>query len=743
MRKSHTILLSLLLALAAGPLYAGQLSAAHDGPILMRAGSALVRFKLVNNSNAPVPLSLSFSPASDLTSGMLVQAPKAEFTLEAGNAALPKQIDAGEPLNIVARMSDFTGSSLAAVRLYNGSAELGEWPVVALDDPLDLTLAGDGAPEKPLQLVWGREARLSLKNDSANFLPFDWTFNVNGGPAVNHGSVRLAPGTMTRIVVDPPLSAFSAADFIRAAPYSGELVLRMQVPSGVSPDLAPQRSLAVALQMSGLNPFWIAVSSYIYVTIFLVIGGLLSVLASTVLPNYLKKLDYWKHVTDLASRTSSVSTRVDSYLRVLLRLERKKIDVLLKGVHAFSFSASEDFSDIAIAVDSLQKRLEVAERLDDLRRQFESHCSTAPPSISDNIDRAINAAASQLHPFVLHDADVSAANTFLDKAESLLNGLSDNDTESRTIAANFIELQNRVSQFPAAFYADLKAALPGVFEILSHPFDDARNIAPEMFFAIDHGIAAIHALLNYAMVRASIPQAGSTNCVHPGQGLFQRLKDRECRLIEMLGTLSWQSLQAAINLVQQMREDIYEEDVLRELTSSRAHIIFDTQRARPYRPVFFSISFDDSRFNGAAAIENILVCWTFPNELKEQGWKVCHYFQGDEGTMVLGGARKVDIECEFFDSTGQQQSRCSTGIKVQAAFRHHEYSRARAELLRFLIAFGIALASLESGGLDQLAKLGFIQATIAIIALGFGADAIKNLLSQSAKAPPPAPPKST
>ena len=62
-----------------------------------------------------------------------------------------------------------------------------------------------------------------------------------------------------------------------------------------------------------------------------------------------------------------------------------------------------------------------------------------------------------------------------------------------------------------------------------------------------------------------------------------------------------------------------------------------------------------------------------------------------------------------------------------------EYSRFLAELLRFAIAFAVALASLLSGALDQLGKLDFIPATIAIIALGFGADSIKNLLTQAPK----------
>jgi hypothetical protein len=62
-------------------------------------------------------------------------------------------------------------------------------------------------------------------------------------------------------------------------------------------------------------------------------------------------------------------------------------------------------------------------------------------------------------------------------------------------------------------------------------------------------------------------------------------------------------------------------------------------------------------------------------------------------------------------------------------------SRAWVEIVRFLLAFGVALAGIEAGALDQLRKLDFLAGTIAVIGLGFGADSVKNLLSQTPKKP--------
>ena len=210
--------------------------------------------------------------------------------------------------------------------------------------------------------------------------------------------------------------------------------------------------------------------------------------------------------------------------------------------------------------------------------------------------------------------------------------------------------------------------------------------------------------------------------------------EHECALIAQLGTLSWQAVRAARTLVREMREDIYEKDVIEEVgKEGQAAIVFDTQKARPYLPVYFSIAFKDPRFNSAAAI-NCLVCrLDFPGDLHENGWKVCHFFQGNEFDM--DGGRKITITATIQSEKAAGESGATETIKgvieIQSGKRRAEYSRAIAESLRFSIAFGVALAGLLSGALGQLEKLDLLPATIAVIALGFGADSIKNLLTQT------------
>ena len=212
-----------------------------------------------------------------------------------------------------------------------------------------------------------------------------------------------------------------------------------------------------------------------------------------------------------------------------------------------------------------------------------------------------------------------------------------------------------------------------------------------------------------------------------------------------------------------MREGIYEEDVLREIGKRRPNgekpvkVVFDTQKARPYRPIYFSISFDDPRFKGAAALNGLTFRWRFPDEMTEEGTKVCHYFQGDErrvtkiedGTpqeekpaerrwkkkkkLGLMGPKRIDIAIAVHSQRDMTATDTLEGAIELLRSRGRQATGAFAETLRFLIAFGVALAGLEAGALDQLSKLDFFPATIAVVALGFGADSIKNLLTQAPK----------
>jgi hypothetical protein len=732
----------LFLAFASASAMA-QLRYVANEPVILHDGAGSAEFTLANIGTASVPLTLHTGPFSDDTSQMTLAAPKVSFTLVTG-AALPPEVDPGQALHIEASVSNLSGSGSASAPLFNGTADLGRLQALEADAPFDISITGDGSPDRRLVLMDGGTATLTLKNGDTDAYPVDWSFEVEGR-TLQSGELQLAPHGSANVDLLPTSDLYSWTDGIHPSARTGHLMLSIHGPPTVAKEILPSRTLPVSLTMMKLSSSGTRLLSYAFVTLVLLLGGLLSVVGNTVLPNTMRKTSLRRQIDDLAGRTDSVSLRVGSYLRTLLRMERKRLDVLLKRSSATSFSFAQRQEQVSVAIDRLNKRVKVAQRLDELRNKLEDVSLTAPPSVTDGIDNKLQLAAAQLQSFALTDDDVSAANKHLDAAETSLAMLSDTDALSRLIAGNFRDLKVRQKFLPYSYYNDLKAALPGLFEMLNQPFDDFRNIPHQMMFAVDFGVAALQMAFDYSVLRASAPSAAVSASSVTGQNAKDRLIAHQKELIGLLGTLSWAALRDLRSLVQQMRENIYERDVLEEISArGQAEIALDPQTVRPYLPVLFTIRFKDSRFNDAAAIQRLTCKWDFPNEILEQDWKICHFFQGNELTRGEGRdiSVSVRVECVKSAETAPQadgkeaakplRSTLSAMVELHKAERP-SYSQAFAEAVRFLIAFGVALAALLSGALQQLEKLDFLPATIAILAVGFGADAIKNLLMQTSK----------
>jgi hypothetical protein len=793
-----------------------QITFEAPNPIALRAGEGAVTFTLINHSSdgaPPVALALTAGPILDEATHSEISGAMATLAPVVGGTNLPTSIASGQTLSFLAGVKGISRASTAEFAIFNGSSQLGTFSILASDAPLSISIDGDGTPDKTLAYTFHNPVVISLKNADPESYHLHWIFQINNQTESSGDLDVLASGS-SRVTITPSSRAFSFFDRVHPSRKKGALLLSVVGPSGVPADLLPARCLPVSLVMQPTSSVWLSFSSYVYVVILLLIGGLFSFLGSSMLPNMQKKGELRSQLHDLANRTSTVSTRVDSYLRVLLRLERSRIANLIDNAPAWIPASADPLQVASASIVTLSKRLAAAERLDDLRRKHDQVTANAPPSITDSIDVSLQSAADQLHSTALSDADLAAANNFLAKAQAALDMIEDTDALAKQIAGNVAVVMTRLQNFPPNYFADLRDSLPGVFIIAdpSRGFSDAKNIVRPMFFAIDHGAAAIQLALDYAMLRASIPvtpaaqaqppepqvadpAAGNPAPVAPagaapvspaiaalqcgqlGQIVRQRLLKRQCILIELLGTLSWRALRDATLLVQEMREDTYEEDVLDEICKpGQAEIAFDTQKPRPFQPVFFNVKFNDARFNAANALQRLICHWTFPDGLDEYTWQVCHYFSGCEHgtvppsefrqtasaqtgtsttatglTSQTGASRRslrpfrfstplIDRDIDLYATIrGQQPDEArelpvpplKKTIRIQSP-PTTERSRFWAEILQFAIAFGVALAGLLSGALQQLDKLDIIPASIAIIGLGFGASAVKNLLTQSA-----------
>lgn len=737
MRAKHALQAGVLLLSCWAVAASGQLRLSAPDPVVLHNGAGSATVTIYNLGSASAPLALRGGNFLDDTSQATLSGTTISFAPVAGGA-MPTAIAPGAQLPLEASVSQLRGAAVASAPVFNGSSPVGQLHAIEADVPMDLSISGPGSSGESLALINGSNAQIRIKNNDATAYPLDWSFEMDGR-VLQSGELQVAPNGTARVSLLPTADMYSWVDYVQPAARTGRLMLALHGPPEVPRDVLPQRSLAVAVRMQRLDAEWTSIWWHVFVMVVLLLGGLLSLIGNSVLPNILRKIHLRRQLAELGERVHGLGPHIDPYLRTLLRMERKRIAILLDRCWPITPSATERLDNVSASLTRLDKRLRIAARLDEMRRKLDEVTATAPPSFTDDIYNKLEQAAGSLHAFGLTDDEVHAAGRILDDEDKSFATLSDMDALARMIATNFRDLKVRQKFLPHSYYNDLKTALPGLFDLMSQPFDDFRNIPRQMMFAVDFGVSAIQMAFDFAILRASTAEASGA-----GPGVRERLEARKSELVELLGTLTWQALHDLRALVQEMRENIYEQDVLEEIGKpGQAKIVYDPRTVRALAPILFSVRFKDPRFNDAAALKRLSCKWEFPNEMLDQSWKMCHFFQGNElkgsdepaitvTVRVESQRSPKEIKGENKESGRLVKNSLTAAIEVLRAERP-TYARAFAEAVRFFIAFGVALAALLSGVLNQINKLDFVPAVIAILLLGFGVDSVKNLLVQTSR----------
>ena len=737
MRAKRALQAGVLLLSCGAVAASAQLRLSAPDPVVLHNGSGSVAVRLFNLGSAPVPLALRSGNFVDDTSQATLPGVALTFAPVTGGA-VPTAIAPGAQLQLEASVARISGAVVASAPVFNGTSPVGQLHAIEADAPMDLSVSGPGSYGESLALISGTNTQIQIKNSDATAYPLDWSFEMDGR-VLQSGELQVASNGTAQVSLLPTADMYSWVDYVHPSAKTGHLILALHGPPEVPRDVLPQRSLAVDVRMQRLDTEWTSIWWHVFVMVVLLVGGLLSLMGNSVLPNILRKIHQRRQIAELGERVRSLGTHTDPYLRTLLRMERKRSAILLDRCRVITPSATERLDNIAASITRLDKRLKVAARLDEMRRKLDEVTATAPPSFTDDIYNKLEQASGALHTFGVTDDEIHAAGRILDDEDKSFAMLGDTDALARMIATNFRDLKVRQKFLPHSYYTDLKVALPGLFDLMSQPFDDFRNIPRQMMFAVDFGVSAIQMAFDFAILRASTAGASGG-----GPGVRERLDARRGELVELLGMLTWQALHDLRALVQEMRENIYEQDVLEEIGKpGQAKIVYDPRTVRALTPIHFSVRFKDPRFNDAAALKRLSCKWEFPNEMLDQSWKICHFFQGKElkgsdepaitvTVRVESHKAPKEIKGENRESGRLVKNSLTAAIEVLRAERP-TYSRAFAEAVRFFIAFGVALAALLSGVLNQIGKLDFVPGVIAILLLGFGVDSVKNLLVQTSR----------
>lgn len=682
------------------------------------SGSSLVH--LENSQSSNVSINLSAGPFVSQTTHGIVSGSVA-FGPADGKSPLPKSIARGASVDILGTITNESAVGLSTANLFNAGKCVGLLKVVRYDAPFNFSIEGEGSANSSLRVEDGRDVSINLKNND------DLTYPITPSLYLNGEEIAASPATLTVGPNTPMLLRFKASPkwfdwetWFRPKAAALRVVVR-PTPSALG-DVAGDRALTsrfvpLNAQLASFSGTFTEFISSGVVFLVLLLGGLASLATYSFLPNVLTKLSYKKRLRALADATSGVSVKVDSRLRVLLRVERNRLFKLMASASVFSTDPADVFQQVDSGLAALSKRVAIAQRLDELRNQFDLQSSSCPPSVSDKVDECLQQAADQLRSIAITDKITENASLALDSAEETLSTLGKSDVLAREIAVRHTQLLARVATFPSDSLTPFRDALPGVFQVLAATYDDAHPVLPANFMQIDDSIARVNVALD------SVYVYGTTN----DPSIQGRLKKKNDLLMRVLGTRDWRTLRAARDLVQQMRQNIYPEDLIEALRAKKARITIDQQVARPYSPLELCICFDVDLYNRAKGLEQLTCTWTFDDGLEERGWTVCHFYQEPAERTIT-----AEIPMGVVAAPDQQPDRAQFSTKLTVRDPTSSFSKQLwiAGGVRFAIAFFLALVGLVGGARDQLAKLDVLPALIAVFLLGFGADTIKNVLAQ-------------
>jgi hypothetical protein len=521
--------------------------------------------------------------------------------------------------------------------------------------------------------------------------------------------------------------------------------------------------------------------SILWIFLLLLFGALFHLLLRVSIPNYRRKKVLKDKLNEARTATARISDQVNSQLRVLLRVERLALDqrrregwVLLPG-----------FDELATRVEAglatLNRKIALVERLDaaTCRRDNLLGAPVAPTRL-DIIDRNLNSACEALKNDQLGEADWLLIQQRLEAADKALNEPS--PEEKQAFEALLSQRWQSIRKHFGLVEKSRELATPSELNAFKECFPKG-SLLPET--SDPDGTQWIASV---GVVRADL-QLTALEMLRETHFLAAALSDPKweeatARLVKWLATPAFANLAPARRLLQQLAEGVSAEEIVSALTKREAYIDMDPQLVGPNQTVRLTVRFHDSKLNDLTARQSVQCEWRFeeptldsvtakptsawgavnpwnwilnlwrgteadaktdeqntgkpaklPPQVVEMGWRVHRYFQPD--------VTRQRIDVGFFFKGVRvpiDGAEVHYGKVVVPELGSHDKKDSNEKWLRFgfqtLQMFAVLLVPLVTLAMTTAGEPATGQ-WWDVIGLGFGSEAIRNILT-SEQAPPTA-----
>jgi hypothetical protein len=591
-------------------------------------------------------------------------------------------------------------------------------------------------PDTPEIHIIGDRALLSLKNSDPFNYSFTWKLRLNG-QLFDGGKnfIDLSSNSPADIELKTPVipeASFLTSGTLKDEIVNGKIIL---VPFFEGDAIAqPPRSkeIPVTVRLSywesgNIQQLW----NIVCVFILLAVGGVCSLWVHSGMPNTTRALALRRRLRDLEMKIGGLGGSLNSRWRVLLKSH-------LLAIWKDLFSSWWIFPSFAATLDTLTKKVDMAQQWVEVAYSAslilhdadqESH--PIPPTVMRWIQERCVDALTPIESGLTTDDEIQKMKANLNAARKYLALTVDqiaNPDLDKEISDREDRLKSEVDHLRKT-YVHFSGLITQLEQAVGKP------LSPTNYIDRDSCSLRVELLQAFDQRKNQLANAAGSAV----QGALERLKNRENWLMTYLVTDTHESLRTALFIVNEMRQDIYVNNALSDEVKKAppaVTITTDPVTVEARTPVRLALRFNRQVLNQAVARQEWICSWNFGDRTQqENGWEVFHSYEStgkqDVQVMIsdLDGNLVISDSIKGTVTVGIGQDSKGTGHRSGFAKPKLE-PETKLELGRLVIVLGLALVTLMATARQQAQSLTFLEAIGAVVALGFGADTIKNLILQ-------------
>ena len=642
-------------------------------------------------------------------------------------------------------MSGLEQVAAASAQFSNGGLLIGT--VTLARDHTPYSLSVDGMPSdkpevrlfryQPQGVFEQNESRLSIKNSDPWAYALRLSVDVDGTYCQTEppdNTLNIKPNSSLDVYVKCKDGLFNpfTTGFLKSDTRIAQVPVSVIVP-GTGHVLAMKRIPITAVL--SYYPEWFQQFANGFWSIgILIIGALLSVFVTIVLPSYSRRVELRRRLAPMEkaleppdkirAAESSLSSPDHERARTLLEMECGRLQDILKTIWPFSMNAGVMLDEVQLKTDLLERKVALFSRVEAaLLATVDLNAGRLPPSVLDRVNLHCATGVTILLRDSLTSDEWTKLGTLIADSEFLLANTGEHldwlETNivaieagvQKTLCGDDKKLIKPVREPWSSLCYDLLETVPGMADEPFFPSQYAMRDRRATLFTYVERYEALQAL----------PASAGDKCArdHAKVEFQNACKRRPFDLVR------------ARQFIDQLESDVSPEDLIKEIGKGNVQIWPKDATVPAFSLVRFQVIFPDTpRYNTTPSQHQIGVLWKFSDRTDKNGWNVWQCFPKRKG--------HYDISVQFLDKTRSQQVVPITSngkpIVIEAtatAERQpaHMINESKGlDILRFVLA--VLTATFALTGVRQiLPTADAFSATIGALALGFGADTFKNLIT--------------